>query len=264
MPVDIDFSGPVFFRHFRGNQVRAREFEVFGQLSCEFPARFERNPGVEREIEMKAFLPGSFCQGFQSHSGQAGPGEDGDFEARVNPDAVTWVEIEDQHVRTVHVDDGRERRVKFDGGEVRRPDQGRKIVKQAVIRTAEPRRPDPLLAMVRALLFIEALSQDPVRISLEGERSVLEVGQNDGSDLLIVADELTFRETGFREKYFRKIRELDEAALDRNVFVSLFRIASQAISSSASMSVLVTRSKHCFESRPMTSTFLTCSVGLNI
>jgi hypothetical protein len=105
-------------------------------------------------------------------------------------------------------------------GEVRQPHDRRQVVGQAVVDLAlvlarvHASRPDPVGPVAGALLLVEELTVDAVRIALERQVAAAQVRQQDGRDPRVVLDHLTLGETGRGIEDLVQVREREPAALD--------------------------------------------------
>ena len=98
----------------------------------------------------------------------------------------------------------RQRRVQLDVGEVGQPHERRHVVREAevdvalVVPAPDARGLDPVRAVRRALLLVEELSLDAVRVALQRQRAVVQVRQEHGRDAHVVVDQVALREAGLR------------------------------------------------------------------
>ena len=103
--------------------------------------------------------------------------------------------------------------MQLDVSEIREPDQRGPVLRERVVDVADLAGLDPLGSVRGRLLLVEVLGVDAVRIALERERPIVQVGQHGGRDAGVVRDEVAFRESGLRKQHFVPVGDLQAAPL---------------------------------------------------
>ena len=109
----------------------------------------------------------------------------------------------------------RERWMELERGELGHPDQGRALVAQAVVDVAlvapAPHRGglDPVRPVRRAALLEEGACLDAVRIALQGQRPVAEVGEDRVGDPRVVVDHLALGEAALGPQHLVEVGQLE-------------------------------------------------------
>ena len=110
--------------------------------------------------------------------------------------------------------------MQFEIGEVRRPDQRRQILREAIIHhpivafAPDFGRLHPFRPMRRAILLVKELAFHAVGVTLHGKRPVFEMRQEDWRDADVVIDYLAFGESDLRIKHLVQVRNLNLAVFD--------------------------------------------------
>src|ERR1700730_16931118 len=122
--------------------------------------------------------------------------------------------------------------MKLEAGEVAEPYEGRQVLAEAVVHVAvvasapHGRGLDPRRPVLGAVLLIEELAVDPVRIALEGKRVIARVRQDGGRDAGVIVDDLRLGESDLRVQDLLEVGELERSVLDLDLdrgFLSHFR-----------------------------------------
>jgi hypothetical protein len=133
------------------------------------------------------------------------------------------VEVEGDDRGRLDVVVERERRVQLEVGEVGEPHERRQVVAEAevdrarVVAAPDRRRLHPVGPVARALLLVEVLAGDAVRVALERQRAVVQVRQDGRRDARVVVDQLPLGEAGLGIEDLVEVRERQAAVADLDV-----------------------------------------------
>ena len=166
---------------------------------------------------MEAARPGGLDEGHQAKLLQHRPGGAGGALDLVEI-LVRGIEIDHQPVGVIDPVGARQPDVQGEAGLVGEVGERGRIFGQDVLDLAallgEARPVDPGREVVRRVLLHEARALDAVGIALERQRTAGQMGQHDGRDAPVVADQIALGQANLREQDLGGVRELDLVAVD--------------------------------------------------